>query len=79
MARLSRLTGRPAEPDPLGGYRIPLARGRLRILPPDAAIGMFPGTSATLPLIGIRVAAEIADNRIILLGGIAIWLVATPA
>jgi hypothetical protein len=34
MTRLSRLAGRPAEPDPLGGYRIPLAQGVLRILPP---------------------------------------------
>jgi len=29
MTRLSRLAGRPAEPMPLGGYRIALARGVL--------------------------------------------------
>ena len=79
MSRLSRLTGRPAEPDPLGGYRIPLARGRLRILPRGAAPGLFPTATASLPLIGLRVAAGISDDRMIKAGGIAIRLAASPA
>jgi catechol 2,3-dioxygenase-like lactoylglutathione lyase family enzyme len=43
----SRALGRPAEPDPAGGYALALPRGRLRILPPEAA----PATPLGLPWI----------------------------
>lgn len=49
-AGLSRLTGRPLEPDPAGGYRLPLPQGRVRILPPEALAAVLPGVVApTLP------------------------------
>jgi hypothetical protein len=63
MTRLSRITGRPAEPDPLGGYRIPLARGVLRILPPPVAGALFPGATAGPPLTGLTIAAEVTGTR----------------
>jgi Glyoxalase-like domain len=70
MTRLSRLAGRPAEPDrlpdplvdplvdPLGGYRIPLARGVLRILPRAAAATLFPGAAGTGSVFGLTIAVE---------------------
>jgi hypothetical protein len=58
MTRLSRLAGRPAEPDPLGGYRISLARGCVRILPRAIALTLFPGATNTSPLIGLTIATE---------------------
>ena len=45
MASMSRLAGRPAEPDPLGGYRIRFSRGCVRMLPHAAAAGLFPGAT----------------------------------
>lgn len=36
-ARLSRTAGRPVVPDPAGGYALPLAEGRVRILPGNGA------------------------------------------
>jgi hypothetical protein len=62
MTRLSRLTGRPAEPDPLGGYRIPLARGVLRILPRTAAEMLFPGVSGSGPIIGLTIAVTASNG-----------------
>ena len=58
MARLSRLAGRPAEPDPLGGYRIPLSRGCLRILPHAVAAELFPEMADGPSLIGLTIAVE---------------------
>jgi hypothetical protein len=45
-ARLSRLTGGVLEPDPAGGFMLPLAAGRLRILPPAALDSVLPGVTA---------------------------------
>jgi len=59
MNWLSRLTGRPAEPDPMGGYRIPLARGCIRILPRAAARSLFPGAADSPALIGVTITVEI--------------------
>ena len=62
MTRLSRLAGRPAEPDPLGGYRIPVARGFVRILPRAVALALFPGAAGSAPLIGVTIAAESGNS-----------------
>jgi hypothetical protein len=78
MTRLSRLAGRPAEPDPLGGYRIPLTRGVLRILPPAA---LFPDTTSAVPLACLTIVAD-ADaptGRTVHAGGVAIRFIAPPA
>jgi hypothetical protein len=45
-AALSRLTGAALEPDPAGGYALPLPQGRLRILPPGALAAVLPGVAA---------------------------------
>jgi hypothetical protein len=72
MTRLSRLSGRPAEPDPEGGFRIPLARGGIRILPRTAARSFRGGTNAP-PLIGLTITAEgLSGERIVHAGGVAI-------
>ncbi len=43
-ARLSRLCGLPLEPDPAGGFALPLPDGgRVRILAPDALADVLPG------------------------------------
>ncbi|UFN47475.1 VOC family protein [Roseomonas sp. OT10] len=42
-ARLSRLAGLPLEPDPAGGYALPLRHGRVRILPPASLEAVLPG------------------------------------
>ncbi|MXP62999.1 VOC family protein [Roseomonas sp. M0104] len=59
-AALSRLTGHPLEPDPVGGYALPLPRGRVRILPPEALGEVLPGVVApALPfLAGFTVRTE---------------------
>jgi hypothetical protein len=72
MTRLSRLTGRPSEPDPLGGFRIPLAHGCVRILDPAAAARLFPGASGAPPLLGLTIAAETSEARVVHAGGVAI-------
>jgi hypothetical protein len=72
MTRLARLTGRPAEPDPLGGYHIPLARGLVRVLPLAAAAALFPGATGTAPIVGVTIAAGTASERIVHAGGVAI-------
>jgi hypothetical protein len=62
-ARFSRLAGRPVVPDPAGGYALPLPRGTVRLLPPDALGAVFPGvTIPSLPLIaGITVRTDDLD------------------
>ena len=75
MARLSRLAGRPAEPDPLGGYRISCGRGAVRVLPPAAAETLFPGVSGGAPLTGLTIAAAIPEARVVHAGGVAIRFV----
>jgi hypothetical protein len=74
MARLSRLSGRPAEPDPLGGYRIALERGVVRILPLDAAANLLPGASGRPALAGLTITTEAAErgDRIDHAGGVTI-------
>ena len=62
MTLLSRLAGRPAEPDPLGGYRIPLARGMLRILPHAVAEILFPGVTSGGPLFGLTIAVDASNE-----------------
>jgi hypothetical protein len=82
MTRLSLLSGRPAEPDPMGGYRIPLARGCVRILPRAAAIKLFPGEAGTLPLIGLTIATDQPEDATsgqnAHAGGVAIRFIAMP-
>jgi hypothetical protein len=81
MTRLSRLAGHPAEPDPLGGYSIRLARGALRILPRAVAAALFPGAAGAPPLIGLTIAVETGDatnDRIVHAGGVAIRFTAVP-
>jgi hypothetical protein len=41
----SRLTGHAFEPDPAGGYVLPLPQGRVRILPPEALPAVLPGVA----------------------------------
>jgi catechol 2,3-dioxygenase-like lactoylglutathione lyase family enzyme len=76
--RLSRLTGRPAEPDPLGGYRIPLTRGTVRVLPHAAAKSLFPGVADGPPLIGLTIAVEVGSDVVVHAGGVAIRFTAAP-
>ena len=72
-ARLSRLAGLPARPDPLGGFRLPLpgATGAagprspampttLRVLPPPAVPRLFPGVAPpALPsIVGMTVRTD---------------------
>ena len=88
MASMSRLAGRPAEPDPLGGYRIQLSRGCVRMLPHAAAAGLFPGATGGAPLTGLTIAinadpaaegrgdaAGLGANRVVHAGGVAIRFV----
>ncbi|HEY8612840.1 MAG TPA: VOC family protein [Roseomonas sp.] len=43
-ARLSRLSGLPLEPDPAGGFALPLPDGaRVRVLSPEVAAAILPG------------------------------------
>ncbi len=43
-ARLSRLSGLALEPDPAGGFALPLPDGaRVRVLAPEVAAGLLPG------------------------------------
>jgi hypothetical protein len=77
MTRLSRLSGRPAEPDPLGGYRIQLARGCLRLLPRTAAATLFPGVSGGPPLFGLTIAVDHpAAEKVLHAGGVSLRFVA---
>ncbi len=45
-ARFSRLAGLPVVPDPAGGFALPMERGRVRMVPPDALGTIYPGVSA---------------------------------
>ena len=46
-ARLSRLAGLPLEPDPAGGFALPLPDGaRVRMVSADVAAGLLPGVVA---------------------------------
>ena len=56
----------PVEPDPAGGFVLPLPSGRVRLLPPDALGNVFPGVAApTLPYIaGITVRTDDANRAI---------------
>ncbi len=83
MTRLSRLAGRPAEPDPVGGFRIEFGGGGcVRVLPPAAAATLFSGLptedTRTIgpPLRGLTIAAEQAEARVIYAGGVAIRVTA---
>jgi hypothetical protein len=83
MTRLARLTGRPAEPDALGGYRIPLRRGLLRIMPRGVAAATFPGGSASAPIAGLTIAVEGvgrpgSDAQVSYAGGVAIRFTGIP-
>ena len=71
MATLSRLAGVPAVPDPLGGYRLPLARGCVRVLPRAAAAALFPGAVGP-PLLGLTLAGEGGGERVVHAGGVAL-------
>lgn len=75
-AHLSRLSGRPAEPDPMGGYRIGLPRGGIRVLPPDAAATLFPGSTGNAQVMGLTILARTADRPPMHAGGVAIRFVA---
>ena len=59
-ARFSRLAGVPVVPDPAGGFALPMPRGRIRMLPPEALAAVYPGTTApALPCIaGMTVATS---------------------
>jgi hypothetical protein len=72
MTRLSRLAGRPAEPDPLGGYRIALTRGAVRILPRQAAASLFPAAAGAPPLAGLTIATEAGADHVVHAGGVAL-------
>ena len=84
MTRLSRLAGRPAEPDPVGGFHIDFGGGGcVRVLPPAAA-----ADPVTRPdrcedirtggpsLRGLTIAAEQSEDRLVHAGGVAIRLTA---
>ena len=78
MTRLSRLAGRPAVPDARGGYRIPLARGCVRVLPCAVATELFPDAASAPPLIGLTIATESlvdAKVRSVNAGGVGIRFV----
>jgi Glyoxalase-like domain len=79
MTRLSRLTGRPAEPDPLGGYRVTFAKGCVRVLPRAVASALFPGTAGGPPLIGLTVAIEGAGGPVVHAAGVAIRFAAVSS
>ena len=74
MTTLSRLTGCPASPDSLGGYRIPLRRGRIRVLPLAAAATLFPGIApgAGPRLIGLTLATRSPRAAVVHAGGVAL-------
>ena len=72
-AFLSRVSGCAAEPDPLGGYRIPLGRGHIRVLPRTAAAALFPGaTGAGAPMIGLTLTAEAGGDAVVRAAGVSL-------
>ena len=78
MTHLSRIAGRPAEPDPLGGYRIPLARGCIRVLPREAAEELFPGAAGNAPIVGLTIATAVPEDRVVHAAGVAIRFTTAP-
>ena len=69
-ARLSRAAGVAVVPDPAGGYALPLARGQVRVLPPDALPSVLPGVGIpSLPFVAgiiVRTGDENASvNRLL--------------
>ena len=63
-ARLSRAAGLPVLPDPLGGYALRLAHGEVRVLPPAALDGVFPGVEIpSLPFVAGIVVGTGDGNR----------------
>lgn len=56
-ARLARFAGRPAGPEPAGGYALDLPHGRVRIVPPAALATLLPGIS--LPVLPFFAAAMV--------------------
>lgn len=42
-ARLSRLSGRPVQPDPAGGFQLALPAGNVRVLSPETLPSVLPG------------------------------------
>lgn len=63
-ARLSRAAGVAVVPDPIGGYALPLARGQVRILPPEALGKVFPeATIPSLPFVAGIVVCTDDGNR----------------
>ncbi|MBO1080194.1 VOC family protein [Roseomonas haemaphysalidis] len=63
-ARLSRLTGGVLQPDPAGGFALPLGTGSLRILPPEALDAVLPGVvPPALPFIAGFVVRTDDGNR----------------
>ena len=45
-ARFSRLAGLPVAPDVVAGFALPMPRGRVRMLPPEAIGKVYPGVTA---------------------------------
>ena len=79
MTRLCRLAGRAAEPDPMGGYRIALPRGAVRVLTPAAAGRLFPGAAMTPPLTGLTLLTDDGNAAIGAIGrALGVALVETP-
>ncbi|WP_426956008.1 VOC family protein [Muricoccus radiodurans] len=66
-ARLSRLSGLALEPDPAGGFALPLpGEARVRILPPDSLDALLPGvTPPALPMVAgmVLASADMARTR----------------
>lgn len=63
-ARLSRLAGRPVAPDPSGGFALALARGIVRLLPPEGLLAALPGVSApAVPFIAAAVVRVDDEGR----------------
>lgn len=63
-ARFSCLAGRPVVPDPLGGYALPLARGVVRLLLPEALPAALPGVMpAAVPFIAAAVVRVDDEGR----------------
>jgi Glyoxalase-like domain len=75
MTTLARVSGRPAEPDPAGGYRIPLPRACIRVLTREAAATLFGGPVGAAPIAGLVIAADGGDGRVARAGGVAIRLI----
>jgi hypothetical protein len=69
-ALLSRLAGVPVLPDPVGGYALALATGRVRVLPPNALGQVFPGLAIpSLPFVaGVVIRTDDGNATVTALG-----------